>query len=143
VIDTLLAAGTPTLFVTAWMLYARSFFRRWRIHIAQKAACPKRATLYRHDDHCEDCRGNALWWQDEGTGAARQLYGDDDLAFLAVLQAFFWPLFIIPRAAASFVRYNPPKAPVEIEAENARHVAEIERLEAENRRMEKALEDGK
>lgn len=142
-IGTILAAGIPTVFVATWMILARSMFRRWRIGEAEKRACPKRATLFRHNEDCGTCRAPIHWWQDGDKKSHAEGYCDADLTFLAIVQAFWWPLFIAPYLMGKFIRYNPTKAPSEIKAENERLTARTEALEAENKRLEKNLEDAR
>lgn len=102
-----LAVGIPAGDVLIWISLARVMFRRWHLHEVIKSECPNRVSR-NHAETCASCRTDLLWWQD-GEQDADEYYLDSDLAFFALLQAFFWWFWIWFYLAGKVVMVGKPE----------------------------------
>ena len=129
-----LAVGIPAGDVLIWISLARVMFRRWHLHEVIKSECPNRSKDhpygYSHGTNCNSCRTDVLWWQARGkTETANAYLLDDELAFHAIWQAFFWWAWIWVYLIVQVIRVNPPKTEKQIEAEKTRELELLRQME--------------
>lgn len=102
---------------------ARWLYGRWRVQQQERPThlrtfCSVSHDSYNRNDSC--CYKSELNTHPAPNG---------ELALFAMIVAWFWPFFLL----TAFVRWNPPKAPSELQRELATRDARIAELEKINR----------
>lgn len=132
----ILGVSVPAVYMTGWTLLARTLYRRYRIHEAQKRSCPKRARQGGwHDYHCKRCRNDVLWWESKGTHISARTYDDGALTGLAIIHAFPWPLVLPLLIMLRVITANPTLSPSEIKTREQAYADRIAELEELNRKL--------
>ena len=132
----ILATSIPIVYMTGWTLLARTLYRRYRVHEAQKRSCLLRGRQPdSHDYCCNKCRNDVLWWESKGTSISARTYGDGALAGLAITHAFLWPVVLPFLVMLRIVTANPTLSPSEIKAREQAYIDRVAELEELNRKL--------